>query len=131
MPTRPRITARRSNNDNENYTSSEEIIKTNNDNSSSSQVISENQSERYQELKRKQQSIQKERAKREFEFEHALKQLKLCEEEASALGVNNIEELEELIKRKEQEEKEILDNFEKNLLKEEEALREIENNLNN
>lgn len=131
MTTRPirRPSVNNSNTNNENYNSSEEIINTNNEDYSSDSIV--DQSARYQELKKKQLIIQKERTKREFEYEHAKKQLKSCQEEASALGVNSIEELEELIKNKEQEEKQILDNFENDLKKEEAALKQIEENLNN
>lgn len=126
---RPSISANNTNND-ENYSTSEKVS-SNTQVSHSESNVSTDQSLRYQELKRKQQIIQKDRTKREVEYEHAKKQLKECLEEASALGVSTIEELEELIKNKEKEEKDVLDRFEESLIREEKALKEIEENLNN
>jgi len=126
---RPSISANNTNND-ENYSTSEKVS-SNTQVSHSESNVSTDQSLRYQELKRKQQIIQKDRTKREVEYEHAKKQLKECLEEASALGVSTIEELEDLIKNKEKEEKDVLDRFEESLIREEKALKEIEENLNN
>lgn len=126
---RPSISANNTNND-DNYSTSEKVS-SNTQVSHSESNVSTDQSLRYQELKRKQQIIQKDRTKREVEYEHAKKQLKECLEEASALGVSTIEELEELIKNKEKEEKDVLDRFEESLIREEKALKEIEENLNN
>lgn len=126
---RPSISANNTNND-DNYSISEKTS-SNTQVSHSESNVSTDQSLRYQELKRKQQIIQKDRTKREVEYEHAKKQLKECLEEASALGVSTIEELEDLIKNKEKEEKDVLDRFEESLIREEKALKEIEENLNN
>lgn len=126
---RPSISANNTNND-DNYSTSEKVS-SNTQVSHSESNVSTDQSLRYQELKRKQQIIQKDRTKREVEYEHAKKQLKECLEEASALGVSTIEELEDLIKNKEKEEKDVLDRFEESLIREEKALKEIEENLNN
>lgn len=126
---RPSISSNNTNND-DNYSAPEKVINNTQANHSESNA-STDQSLRYQELKRKQQIIQKDRTKREVEYEHAKKQLKECLEEASALGVSTIEELEELIRNKEKEEQDILDKFEESLIKEEKALKEIEENLNN
>lgn len=126
---RPSISSNNTNND-ENYSTSEKVS-SNTQVSHSESNVSTDQSLRYQELKRKQQIIQKDRTKREVEYEHAKKQLKECLEEASALGVSTIEELEDLIKNKEKEEKDVLDRFEESLIREEKALKEIEENLNN
>lgn len=126
---RPSISANNTNND-DNYSTSEKVS-SNTQISHSESNVSTDQSLRYQELKRKQQIIQKDRTKREVEYEHAKKQLKECLEEASALGVSTIEELEDLIKNKEKEEKDVLDRFEESLIREEKALKEIEENLNN
>lgn len=87
--------------------------------------------ERFQKLKNKQDTLKTIRTKREVELEQTEKTLNRCIEEANKYGVNSLAELRELIKNKQEEEKESLNIYEEGLLEEERILSDITENLKN
>lgn len=86
--------------------------------------------ERFQELKERNNRIKTLRTKKEYELERTEKELKDCLEEAKKYGVSSLPELKELIKQKQKEEAQALEQYETALNKEEEILNKIDENLN-
>lgn len=86
--------------------------------------------ERFQELKERNNRIKTLRTKKEYELERTEKELAECLEEAKKYGVSSLQELKDLIKQKQTEESQALEQYEAALDKEEETLNKIDENLN-
>lgn len=82
-----------------------------------------------QELNRRLEKLRDRRTRREIELENAEKEIQDCQAQAAKLGVNSFEELEELVRKHQEEDARAIAEFVEALDKEEELLDTIDRRL--
>lgn len=89
----------------------------------------ENMEADFQALTQRLEKLKSRRTRREFELENAERKIEECRQQAQALGVSSLEELEELVRRQEEEDARAMAEFVQALDEEEKLLDTIDRRL--
>ena len=85
--------------------------------------------ENREELQARLSKVQEKRLRCEFELEKTKQDIRQCEKDAQALGVTTLDELEALVAKMEEEDRQKMESFMKDLFEEENTLTRIEQQL--